>query len=154
MPSFRHGSYGGLASLQLICYDSQQRRAAMLTSVYRSGDLLRLQAIRSTHADQLHRLHRTRFQLRYFSYQKSFHYRYVYAARYSLCYGRACCTVYVSVASQRSRCYIETAQHRRLHVARQPSDSTPCPRKNVHLLFFEYLCQRLTDFNDFWQVKS
>jgi len=60
----------------------------------------------------------------------------------------------VSVASQRSRCYIETAQDRRLHVARQPSDSTPCPRKNVHLLFFEYLCQRLTDFNDFWQVKS
>jgi len=28
------------------------------------------------------------------------------------------------------------------------------PEKNVHLLFFEYLCQKLTDFNDFWQVKS
>jgi len=27
-------------------------------------------------------------------------------------------------------------------------------RKNIHLLFSEQLCQKLTDFNDFWHVKS
>ena len=30
---------------------------------------------------------------------------------------------------------------------------TPPPKKNVDLLFFEGLCQKLTDFNDFWHFK-
>jgi len=28
-----------------------------------------------------------------------------------------------------------------------------CPKK-LNLLFFEYFCQKLTDFDDFWHVKS
>jgi len=32
--------------------------------------------------------------------------------------------------------------------------STLCTRKTSTFLFFKYLCQKLTDFNNFWCVKS